>query len=697
MAQRLVDVEVRLVHIEPVIWRKFTMVSRSTLADLHAAIQAAMPWLDSHLHRFELADACYVDASCDWDDWFDAEMRDEESVTLGSLLSRGIVAFTYIYDFGDDWEHEITISRAGSAEPGVAYPRVIDGARACPPEDCGGDPGYARLLEAIALGEDTPHGSRDADSDFDDDDAHEAAEMASLREWAGDFDPEHFTVAKAQRDMDMTFGLDPLEAEATKVLVPAGLGLYALHSREAPRAVLRFDGALSDAMFERAESVNTAAAILGALAASPAPVTSAGNLSLSEVLRLGAVLEVDKLVLSRVQSESELVIVDTFHRLLMVSSLVARRAGVLMVTPLGRRLIEPGRRASLAAMLFATYWEEFNPGYVDWLAPTPRLSEEFVATLALILEESRKWVTAQHLFASALSGPVKQELAHADARWHTGVDVLERRLLKSLVGFGLLEAAVVRGDANVSRYRRTSLAQSWLAFELQGPPELRPVDSPTAHDVLQEFLADDSTRTKRDKASFEGSAELLEHYLDGYGHELLLGANSQMWEAVSQSEEAVFTEIFGPRYLGEALPMFLSYFVPRKVMVGRSGTEAIARFGAALSQWLAGRGWFDSADEVVATAASLQLAARFEELLVAWLEEREDDVDDQDCVEDHFSITGVGEGMLMVRGAMDGVEYGMSPVSPAVARAAKVGMQFSGMLLPVRGVWQIVEVWNVYP
>jgi hypothetical protein len=48
-----------------------------------------------------------------------------------------------------------------------------------------------------------------------------------------------------------------------------------------------------------------------------------------------------------------------------------------------------------------------------------------------------------------------------------------------------------------------------------------------------------------------------------------------------------------------------------------------------------------------------------------------------------------------LQGAMDGVEYGMSPVSSKVARAAKVGMQFSGMLLPVKGVWRIVEVWNV--
>jgi hypothetical protein len=214
---------------------------------------------------------------------------------------------------------------------------------------------------------------------------------------------------------------------------------------------------------------------------------------------------------------------------------------------------------------------------------------------------------------------------------------------------------------------------------------------------LQEFLADDSTRTKRDKASFEQSAELLERYLDGYGHELLSGDVAARWDAMTWSEEPVFAEIFGPRYLGEALPMFLSYFVPRKVMVDLSGTEAIARFGAALAQWLAERGWCDVAGDVLATAESLKFSARFEEVAVAWLEQRVDDVGDLDSVEDYFSITGIGEGSLTLQGAMDGVEYGMSPVPPEVARAAKVGMEFSGVLRPGKGVWQIVEVWNVYP
>ena len=89
-------------------------------------------------------------------------------------------AFSYEYDFGDSWIHEIRIEKALPADPAVHYPRCLAGERACPPEDCGGPPGYEDLLAALQ------------------DPAHPRHE--EIREWAGpSFDPEAFDPAKVNR------------------------------------------------------------------------------------------------------------------------------------------------------------------------------------------------------------------------------------------------------------------------------------------------------------------------------------------------------------------------------------------------------------------------------------------------------------------------------------------------------------------
>jgi hypothetical protein len=74
--------------------------------------------------------------------------------------------FTYEYDFGDSWIHEILFE--GSSEPGKAkeYPLCVKGAGACPPEDVGGIWGYYDFLETIT-------GSEDEDDEMDQDSSDE--------------------------------------------------------------------------------------------------------------------------------------------------------------------------------------------------------------------------------------------------------------------------------------------------------------------------------------------------------------------------------------------------------------------------------------------------------------------------------------------------------------------------------------------
>jgi hypothetical protein len=51
---------------------------------------------------------------------------------------------------GDDWRHRIIVEKFMPAEPKTLYPQFLGGERRCPPEDCGGFPGYYNFLDNIA-------------------------------------------------------------------------------------------------------------------------------------------------------------------------------------------------------------------------------------------------------------------------------------------------------------------------------------------------------------------------------------------------------------------------------------------------------------------------------------------------------------------------------------------------------------------
>ena len=112
-----------------------------TLPEVHDVLQVAIGWTDSHLHEFETATGLrYGRPDPDFDD-DSGQVRDETTATLRDLPPR----FTYRYDFGDGWEHDVEVTGRGDPAPGC-----VDGEGACPPEDCGGPHGYAELLEALA-------------------------------------------------------------------------------------------------------------------------------------------------------------------------------------------------------------------------------------------------------------------------------------------------------------------------------------------------------------------------------------------------------------------------------------------------------------------------------------------------------------------------------------------------------------------
>lgn len=169
------QLKVTLNHIKPPIWRRVEVPVDVKLGKLHRILQAAMGWTDIHLHAFRIGNECYGVPDPD----FPSDTKNERNIRLDSVAQQGD-RFFYDYDFGDGWEHEIKVEKILPAETAVHYPRCVDGKRACPPEDCGGPPGYEYLLEALA------------------DPEHE--EHDSMIEWiGGEFDPEVFDVEKVNQ------------------------------------------------------------------------------------------------------------------------------------------------------------------------------------------------------------------------------------------------------------------------------------------------------------------------------------------------------------------------------------------------------------------------------------------------------------------------------------------------------------------
>ncbi|HVK40267.1 MAG TPA: plasmid pRiA4b ORF-3 family protein [Candidatus Kapabacteria bacterium] len=176
--ERIIRMRIELDNIEPAIWRRFDVASNWTFETLHVVIQEVMGWEDAHLHEFRVGNTKIVME-------FDDEPSDGEieyEVRLDTHIKRAGMTLSYDYDFGDNWSHTIVVEAIAAPEPGVQYPRVLSGERACPPEDCGGFPGYWRLLAALA----------DPSND----------EHEEILGWLGDgFDPEAFDLEEINAEL----------------------------------------------------------------------------------------------------------------------------------------------------------------------------------------------------------------------------------------------------------------------------------------------------------------------------------------------------------------------------------------------------------------------------------------------------------------------------------------------------------------
>lgn len=127
------------------IWRTVEVPTTGSLDRLHEILQIAMGWTGSHLYEFVVDGQTYR-APDDEPEFEGEDFLDASTVTLRGLELRVGSRFTYEYDLGDGWIHDIVVDRVEKPVPYLYYPRCSGGAGAAPPENLGGPEGFGDAL-----------------------------------------------------------------------------------------------------------------------------------------------------------------------------------------------------------------------------------------------------------------------------------------------------------------------------------------------------------------------------------------------------------------------------------------------------------------------------------------------------------------------------------------------------------------------
>ena len=147
MVETIARARIELQELEPKIWRRVDMPISSTLMVLHEVIQGAIGWTNSHLFEFKVSGRRYGEPALKYED-AGIKAYHAKYMHLNTILERGVKRFSYVYDFGDNWRHNIIIEDVREGTADIEYPSFVDGERCCPPEDVGSTWGFMNFLEA---------------------------------------------------------------------------------------------------------------------------------------------------------------------------------------------------------------------------------------------------------------------------------------------------------------------------------------------------------------------------------------------------------------------------------------------------------------------------------------------------------------------------------------------------------------------
>lgn len=190
---KILQLKISLNDLKPSIWRRILVEDSISFYGLHEIIQNVMGWEDGHMYEFRIDEVC-IKAGKDVHFCVDsmwADFRPSASITkfadetkLSDFIKKEKQKFTYLYDFGDKWEHSVVVEKILEIDVSQKYPICVAGEKACPPEDCGGIWGYEKILE---IRKDKNHPEYEE----------------RIVEWLGeDFDPDRFDIEKVNEKME---------------------------------------------------------------------------------------------------------------------------------------------------------------------------------------------------------------------------------------------------------------------------------------------------------------------------------------------------------------------------------------------------------------------------------------------------------------------------------------------------------------
>ena len=222
----LLTLRIELMESQPLIWRRIQIPADLDLAAAGDIIQIAMGWENSHLQSFHSADPTQgwgkPQTGTSWCDQLaldeELEGQPQEGTTLGQALAVNPGTLFYVYDFGDNWTHRLTLESSTPCPDRQCAARVLEGELRAPVEDSGGLSGWYDKLEEFNAEQPT----------------EEQQETIDWLRWrsgdALDFDPMTYNQQAANRELELYSSLVAGDSVFGQWLraKPSGVRRYAL-------------------------------------------------------------------------------------------------------------------------------------------------------------------------------------------------------------------------------------------------------------------------------------------------------------------------------------------------------------------------------------------------------------------------------------------------------------------------------------